>query len=241
MSDSLWPHGLQHTRLLCPSPTPRAYSNSFLSRRWCHPIISSSVFPFSSLPPLFPSIRVFSSELVLCIRWSKYWSFSFSISLSNEYSGLISFRMDWLDLLAVVYVDMHVFSWHLLSVSVYSCLPVSEKLRCENVTLKYLSDFNLKDLLCSTHNTHMYFTLIVNIFSKFALSSFLFFSQNIFQLSVLRHGSYRNLQCDAWLCAWWRQQIFFYHSGSALYFKRILYHILSIISVCFELEWVLPR
>ena len=54
------------------------------------------------LPPLFfPSIRVFSSESVLCTRWPKYWSFSFSISPSNEYSGLISFRMDWLDLLAV--------------------------------------------------------------------------------------------------------------------------------------------
>ena len=54
------------------------------------------------LPPsIFPSIRVFSNELVLCIRWPKYWSFSLSISPSNEYSGLISFRMDWLDLLAV--------------------------------------------------------------------------------------------------------------------------------------------
>ena len=53
------------------------------------------------LPSIFPSIRVFSNELVLCIRWPKYWSFSFSISPSNGYSGLISFRMDWLDLLAV--------------------------------------------------------------------------------------------------------------------------------------------
>ena len=53
------------------------------------------------LPSIFPSIRIFSSESVLCIRWPKYWSFSFSISPSNEYSGLISFRMDWLDLLAV--------------------------------------------------------------------------------------------------------------------------------------------
>ena len=53
------------------------------------------------LPPIFPSIRVFSNELLLCIRWPKYWRFSFSISPSNEYSGLISFRMDWLDLLAV--------------------------------------------------------------------------------------------------------------------------------------------
>ena len=59
----------------------------------CHPLLL--------LPSIFPSIRVFSSELVLCIRWPKYWSFSFSISPSNEYSGLISFRIDWLDLLAV--------------------------------------------------------------------------------------------------------------------------------------------
>ena len=59
----------------------------------CHPVL---------LPPsIFPSIRVFSNESVLCIRWPKYWSFSFNISPSNEYSGLISFRMDWLDLLAV--------------------------------------------------------------------------------------------------------------------------------------------
>ena len=59
----------------------------------CHPLLL--------LPSIFPSIRVFSKESVLCIRWPKYWSFSFSISLFNEYSGLISFRMDWLDLLAV--------------------------------------------------------------------------------------------------------------------------------------------
>ena len=59
----------------------------------CHPLLL--------LPSVFPSIRVFSSELVLCIRWLKYWSFSFSISPSSEYSGLISFRMDWLDLFAV--------------------------------------------------------------------------------------------------------------------------------------------
>ena len=59
----------------------------------CHPLLLS--------PSIFPSIRVFSSESVLCIRWPKYWSFSFNISSSNEYSGMISFRMDWLDLLAV--------------------------------------------------------------------------------------------------------------------------------------------
>ena len=69
--------------------------------RWCHPTISSSVTPPLLLPSIFPSIRVFSNELALCIRWPKYWSFSFIISPSNEYSGLISFRTNWFDLLAV--------------------------------------------------------------------------------------------------------------------------------------------
>ena len=97
MSEFLWPHGLQHARILCPSPTPRAYSNSCPSSCWCHPTISSchSLLLLST----FPSIRVFSKESVLCMRWPKYWSFSFSINPSNEYSGLISFRIDWLHLL----------------------------------------------------------------------------------------------------------------------------------------------
>ena len=98
MSDSLWPHESQYTRLPCPSPTPRVYPNSCPLSRWCHPVI-----PLSSPSPsiFFPSIGVFPNESVLCIRWSKYWSFSFNISSSNECSGLISFRMDWLDLLAI--------------------------------------------------------------------------------------------------------------------------------------------
>ena len=100
MSDSLRPHELQHARPPCPSPTqssPKLMSiesvmpsNHFIP---CHPLLL--------LPSIPPSIRVFSSEPVLCIRWAKYWSFSFSISPSNEHPGLISFRMDWLDLLAV--------------------------------------------------------------------------------------------------------------------------------------------
>ena len=101
MSDSLQPHGLQYTRLPCPSPTPGSLlklisiesvmpSNHLIL---CHPLLL--------LPSIFPSIRVFSNESVLCIRWPKYWSFIFNISPSNEYSGLISFRMDWLDLFAV--------------------------------------------------------------------------------------------------------------------------------------------
>ena len=101
MSDSLQPHGLQQPRPPCPSPTPRVYSNSCPLSRWCHPTISSSVVPILLLPSIFPSVRVFSNESVLHIRWPKYWSFSFSISPSNEYLGLISFKMDWLDLLAI--------------------------------------------------------------------------------------------------------------------------------------------
>ena len=101
VSDSLRPHELQHTRPPWPSPTPGVHSNSCPSSWWCHPAISSSVVPFSSLPPIPPSIRVFSNESTLCVRWPKYWIFTFSISPSKEHPGLISFRMDWLDLLAV--------------------------------------------------------------------------------------------------------------------------------------------
>ena len=95
-SDSLWPHGVRHARLPCPSPTPRVYSNSCPSHWWCHPTISSSVVPFSSHLQSFPASKSFPMSQ---FRWPKYWSFSFSISLFNEYSGLISFRIDWLDLL----------------------------------------------------------------------------------------------------------------------------------------------
>ena len=102
VSNSLSPSGLQHARLPCPSPTPRTCSNSCPSSLWCYPTISSSVCrPLLFPPSIFPSIRVFSNESALRISWPKYWSFSFSISTSNEYSGLISFRMDWLDLLQV--------------------------------------------------------------------------------------------------------------------------------------------
>ena len=68
---------------------------------WCHPTISCSCYPLLLPPSIFPSIRVFSNELVLHIRWPKYWSFSCSISHFNKYSGLISFRMDWYKLLSV--------------------------------------------------------------------------------------------------------------------------------------------
>ena len=100
MSYSLRPLESQHARPPCPSPTPRVHSDSRPLSQWCHPAISSSVVPFSSCPQSLPA-SVFSNESTLCMRWPKYWSFSFSISPSNEHPGLIPFRMDWLDLLAV--------------------------------------------------------------------------------------------------------------------------------------------
>ena len=100
VSDSLRPHESQHARPPCPSPTPRVYSNSCPSSRWCHPAISSSVVPFSSCPQSLPASGSFPMSQ-LFKSGGQSWSFSYSISPSNEHPGLISFRMDWLDLLAV--------------------------------------------------------------------------------------------------------------------------------------------
>ena len=100
VSNSLRPRRLQHTRPPCPSPIPGVYSNSSIESVvpsnhliLCRPLLLQT--------SIFPSIRVFPNESVLHIRWPKYWHFSFSINRSNEYSGLISFRRDWLDLLVV--------------------------------------------------------------------------------------------------------------------------------------------
>ena len=102
VSDSLQPHESQHARPPCPSPTPRIHPDS---SHTIESVMPSSHFilcrPLLLLPPIPPSIRAFSNESTLCMTWPKYWSFSFSISPSNEHPGLISFRMDWLDLLAV--------------------------------------------------------------------------------------------------------------------------------------------
>ena len=101
MSNSLRPHELQHARPPCPTPTPRVHANpcpfeSVMPSNQlilCHPLLL--------LPSIFPSISVFSNESALHIRWPRDWSFSFNISPSNEHPGLIFFRMDWLNLLAV--------------------------------------------------------------------------------------------------------------------------------------------
>ena len=101
VSDSLWPHELQKARPPCPSSNPRVLHKLMSTESvtpsshliFCHPLLL--------LHSIFPSIRVFSKESTLHMRWPKYWSFSSNISPSNEHPGLISFRMDWLDLLAV--------------------------------------------------------------------------------------------------------------------------------------------
>ena len=95
VSDSLQPHDPQYARPPCPSPTPGVHPNPCPSSRLilCRPLLL--------LPSIFPSFRVFSNESALRISWPKYWSFSVNISPSNEHPGLISFRMDWLDFLAV--------------------------------------------------------------------------------------------------------------------------------------------
>ena len=112
VSNCLWPHGLWHTKLPCPSLSPGVCSNS------CHSTISSSVF---LLPSVFPSIRSFSNESVLLIRWPKYWSFSFSISLSSEYSGLISLKIDWFDFFAVQGTLWSLPQHHNLKASIVWC------------------------------------------------------------------------------------------------------------------------
>ena len=121
MSDSLQPHGLQHARLPCPLPSPRACSSSLSSES----VIPSSHLVFCHtlllLPSVFPSIRVFSKESALQIRWPKYWSFSFSISPLDEYSGLISFRIDWFDLLVVQRTLKSLLQHHSSKASILRC------------------------------------------------------------------------------------------------------------------------
>ena len=106
MSDSLWPRGRQHIRSSCPSPSPRACSNSCPLNWWCHPTIWTSVVPFSSCLHFFWASETFPMNWL--IRWPKYWSFS--ISSSNEYSGLIFFRINWFDLLEEFLGFSRVFS-----------------------------------------------------------------------------------------------------------------------------------
>ena len=114
VSDSSRPRESQHARPPCPSPTPGVHSDSCPSSQWCHLILCR---PLLLLPPIPPSIRVFSKESTLLMRWPKYWSFSFSIIPSKEILGLI-FRMDWLDLLAVQGTLKSLLQHHSLKASI---------------------------------------------------------------------------------------------------------------------------
>ena len=121
VSDSFRPHGLQPARLPCPSPAPGACSKLMSIKS----VVPSNHLilccPLLLLPSIFPSIGVFSNESVLCIRWPMYWSYSFSTSPSNEYSGLISFRIDWFDFLAVQGTLKSLLQRHSSNASVLWC------------------------------------------------------------------------------------------------------------------------
>ena len=121
VSDSLQPHGLQHVKLTCPSPN----SQSLLKLMPIESVMPSIhlilCHPFLLLPSIFPSIKVFSNESALYIRWPNYWSFSFSISLSNEYSGLTSFMTDWFDLLQLKGLSKALLQHHSSKVSILQC------------------------------------------------------------------------------------------------------------------------
>ena len=121
VSDSLQSHGLQHTRIPCPSPTSRACLNSCPSNRWCHSTISSSVVSFSSCLQSSPALGSLQMSQFFPSGGPNYWSYSFSISPSNEHSGLISFRMDWLDLLAVQGTLKSLLQHHNLKASFLQC------------------------------------------------------------------------------------------------------------------------
>ena len=113
---SMQPHGLQYSRPPYPSPSSGTYSNSCPLDRWC-PLCC----PLLLLPSIYPSIRDFFNDSALHIRWPQYWSFSLSVSPSNEYSELISFRIDWLDLLAVQGTLKSLLQHHSSKASILRC------------------------------------------------------------------------------------------------------------------------
>ena len=121
MSYSLHPHGPEHTRVPCPSPSPGVCSNSSPLSWWCHPTISLSVVHFSPCPQSFPASGSFLMSWLFTSA-PKYRSFSFSISPSNEYSGSISFRIDWFDFLAVQGTLKSLLQHHSSKASILQCL-----------------------------------------------------------------------------------------------------------------------
>ena len=121
MSDSLQSHELQRARPPCPSPTPKSPPKPMSIKSMMPSNHLILCCPLLLLPSIFPSIRVFSNESALRIRWPRYWSFSFNISPSNEHPWLISFRMDWLDLLAVQGTLKNLLQHHSSKASILWC------------------------------------------------------------------------------------------------------------------------
>ena len=154
------PHGLQHTRIPCPSPTPGVYSNSCPVMPSNHLILCC---PLLLPPSIFPSIRVFSNESALHIRWPKYWSFSCSISPSNEYSGPMSFRTDRLDLLAVQGTLKSLLQHHSSKASIfYSFLY--------NPTLSSLRDYWKNHTLTRMTFVGKVMSLLFNMLSRLVIT-----------------------------------------------------------------------
>ena len=120
VSDSLRSNELQHARPPCPSPTPRVYPNSCPLSRWCHSTTSTSVIPFSSRPQSFPVSGSFQMSQLFASD-GPYWIFNFSISPSNEYLGLISFKIDWFGLLAVHRTLKRLLQYHSSKASIFWC------------------------------------------------------------------------------------------------------------------------
>ena len=156
MSDSLWPHGLHAAY---QGPLSFTFSWSLLKlmsielEMWSNNLVLCRSLLL--LPSTFTSIRVFSNELALRIRWPKYWSFSFSISLFNEYSGLISFRIDWFDLLAVQGTLKSLLQYHSLKASILQCSAFfiiqfshPNMTTGKTIALTMATPFTLDEVLC---------------------------------------------------------------------------------------------
>ena len=152
VSDSLQPHESQHARPLCPSQTPGV----LLKPMSIESVMPSShlilCHPLLILPSIPPSIRVFSNKSTLCMRWPKYWSFSFSISPSNEHPGLIFFRMDWLALLAVQGTLKSLLQHHRSKASIFQQFS---EVQIRDMIVSVLINFALKKNCVSEANSHI--------------------------------------------------------------------------------------
>ena len=163
MSNSLWPHGLQHTRLPYPLPTPRASSNSGPSSQWCHPTISSSIVPFFPCLQSFPASGSFPTSQFLTSGGQNIGA-SASACPSNEYSGLISFRIDWLDLLAVQGTLKSLLQHHSSKASILRCSAFFM------VRLTSKHDYRKNHSFDQTDLCHKVMSLLFNMLSRLVIT-----------------------------------------------------------------------